>query len=224
MNIWHISDTHCLHNQLLIPSNVDLVIHSGDATNTNNIQKNGVELVNFIKWFDQLKIKHKVFVPGNHDVSLQSKSFLDTIFDETDIIVLNHESCIIKGLNIFGSPYTPSFGKGWAFNIDRSTIYKKWQNIPENTDILITHGPPKYILDQNDDLENVGCLALYKAINIIEPRLHCFGHVHSNRELINNGIRTLSTLPNTLFSNAACLVDGKNDQLMFNGNQLTFNI
>ena len=33
MKIWHISDTHTFHGLLDIPENIDMVIHSGDATN-----------------------------------------------------------------------------------------------------------------------------------------------------------------------------------------------
>lgn len=35
----------------------------------------------------------------------------------------------------------PEFG-GWAFNLPRGTpCLEKWNNIPDDTDILITHGP-----------------------------------------------------------------------------------
>ena len=48
MKIWHISDTHTFHNLLEIPENIDMVIHSGDATNPKEPYSNKVEMENFI--------------------------------------------------------------------------------------------------------------------------------------------------------------------------------
>ena len=54
--------------------------------------------------------------------------------------------------------------------------------IPENTDILITHGPPQGLHDEVDEVysgpRNVGCPHLRRAIERIRPRLHVFGHIH----------------------------------------------
>lgn len=50
-----------------------------------------------------------------------------------------------------------------------------WENkIPIETDVLITHTPPKYHLDIN-----LGCAGLLKEIWRVKPRLHVFGHIHS---------------------------------------------
>ena len=54
--------------------------------------------------------------------------------------------------------------------------------IPENTDILVTHGPPQGFHDEVDEAysgpQNVGCPHLRRAIERIRPRLHVFGHIH----------------------------------------------
>jgi hypothetical protein len=50
-----------------------------------------------------------------------------------------------------------------------------WNNrIPKDTDVLITHTPPKYHLDLN-----LGCASLLSEIWKVKPRLHVFGHIHS---------------------------------------------
>jgi len=48
----------------------------------------------------------------------------------------------IEGIKIYGSPWQPSY-HDWAFNLERGeAIRKKWDLIPGDTDVLITHGPP----------------------------------------------------------------------------------
>jgi hypothetical protein len=71
----------------------------------------------------------------------------------------------------FNSSGTPS----WAQNVGTET-----STIPENIDIVMTHGPPKYILDMIDG-QSAGCEHLRRAISRVRPRLHCFGHIHSPR-------------------------------------------
>ncbi|KAK4182160.1 hypothetical protein QBC35DRAFT_396522, partial [Podospora australis] len=43
--------------------------------------------------------------------------------------------------------------------------------LPETSDIIVTHGPPKLYLDP-------GCPYLREEISRIRPRLHVFGHIH----------------------------------------------
>lgn len=44
---------------------------------------------------------------------------------------------------------------------------------------MLTHGPPKNILDKVAYGENnVGCPHLRKAVERCKPRIHCFGHIH----------------------------------------------
>ena len=70
MRIWHISDTHTYHGLLKVPTNIDMVIFSGDCSNPRDPYVNEQEVRNFITWFASLPIKHKVFVAGNHDTSI----------------------------------------------------------------------------------------------------------------------------------------------------------
>jgi hypothetical protein len=50
---------------------------------------------------------------------------------------------IIEGVKIYGSPWLPSY-HDWAFNLERGgeVLKQKWEQIPNGTDVLITHGPP----------------------------------------------------------------------------------
>lgn len=83
-------------------------------------------------------------------------------------------------VRIYGSPWQPEFC-GWAFNLPRGPLLAaKWQAIPEDTDILITHGPPLDILDRNRGDERTGCADLAQHVKRVRPRLHVFGHIHDS--------------------------------------------
>ncbi|KAI4703028.1 hypothetical protein J4E81_001905 [Alternaria sp. BMP 2799] len=95
---------------------------------------------------------------------------------------------------IYASPYTPLYGASafqypsnedrfnpsgtppWAKNVGTET-----STIPNDVDIIMTHGPPKYILDTTSDDQSAGCEHLRRAIARAQPRLHCFGHIHTPR-------------------------------------------
>ena len=77
------------------------------------------------------------------------------------------------------SPYQPEFCD-WAFNkpIDSEEIAEVWSKIPDDVDVLITHGPPANILDSTFSGTHVGCPRLLKRVKEVKPRLHVFGHIH----------------------------------------------
>jgi hypothetical protein len=93
---------------------------------------------------------------------------------------------------VYASPYTPRYGASafqYPTNEDRfnpPTTTPKWANnvgtaqsiIPSKIDIVMTHGPPKYLLDATADGRSAGCEHLRRAIARVRPRLHCFGHIH----------------------------------------------
>ena len=220
MKIWHISDTHREHSFLEIPE-CDMVIHSGDATNPRDSIKSLIEMREFVEWFSKLDIKYKIFVAGNHDVCVERRLILPS---EMDFIYLENTTIEIEGIRIFGSPYTPSFGNGWAFNKSRSSLSSFWNSIiPDDTDIIVTHGPPKGILDlaykDINNIENCGDKALLNRIKEINPILSLFGHIHNNGENINQGVRTIAGY-DTVFSNGSVVEDGRFGRLSSNGNIL----
>jgi Icc-related predicted phosphoesterase len=186
MDITFISDTHGLHGRLkLNPGTV--LIHSGDVTEYGSED----EVADFLFWFSKQPFSYKVFIAGNHDLFLEEctpakrKKMIPS-----DIIYLQNSGIEIKGLKVWGSPVTPYF-LGMAFNVRQGTeIRKVWDKIPAGTDILITHGPPKTVLDGG-----VGCEELLQKVNKIKPAIHCFGHAHGQ-----NGIETIN---GTTFINAS---------------------
>lgn len=176
MLIVAISDTHNKHNQITIPE-CDLLIHAGDATG----QGTSSEVKNFAKWFVKQPAKHKIWVPGNHEKHFESSlpgSMLWFTEHCPEAHVLIDQEVTIEGLKIYGSPVTPWF-HNWAWNRHVEDIKKHWEAIPNNLDILITHGPPHGILDQiASGMEHLGCKELVKAIEQKTPKRHIFGHIH----------------------------------------------
>jgi Icc-related predicted phosphoesterase len=204
--ITHISDTHNKHNQLngLLPGG-DLLIHSGDISSLG--RKSEVE--RFVKWFNDIdNYTNKVFIAGNHDMTFDREQLLrdklayfegKTEYDtecaegkpdwlkellgihlRPNVSYLENSDVTIDGIKIWGSPVTPSFGYGWAFNKDRGyDINEVWNTIPMDTDIIITHGPIYGYCDRTDRGGlNVGCEQLYHRLNEVQPRLHFSGHIH----------------------------------------------
>lgn len=97
-----------------------------------------------------------------------------------NVYYLENSDVTIDGLKVWGSPITPSFGYGWAFNKDRGyDINEVWNGIPLDTDIVITHGPIFGYCDRTQyGGTNVGCEQLYHKLNEVNPKLHFSGHIH----------------------------------------------
>lgn len=171
-----LSDTHNCNEQISVPAG-DILIHAGDATIRGSIP----EVVAFNKWFANLPHRIKIFVAGNHDWLFETNNLYARELLHHKIIYLQDSFTEIEGLKIYGSPYQPRF-YDWAFNLNRGAeLAEKWESIPVDTDILITHGPPHGILDEVPRqfwIENTGCEELIKKVEEIRPKAHIFGHIH----------------------------------------------
>ena len=223
MKIWHISDTHTYHDLLKVPRAIDMVIHSGDCSNPRDPYNNEPEVREFIHWYKSLPIKHKIYVAGNHDSSIEKKLITKKDFEDYNIIYLENDYVTIEGLKIFGSPYTPNFGN-WSFMRDRNKLDRFWHSaIHNDTDIVVTHGPPKGILDKSENrdhqLECCGDKSLLNKLLEVQPAYHLFGHIHNSGDIINAGLQKLS-ICNTVFSNGSVVTDRKFGKLSSNGNIL----
>jgi len=217
MKTWLISDTHSYHDLLTVPEDIDMVIHAGDSTNPYGWVQNQPEFEAFYEWFVYLPIQYKVLIAGNHDAWATKKYNVDRV-KESGIHYLEHEYVELAGLKIFGSPYTPNFGE-WHFMKDRSKLDEYWKQVPENLDILVTHGPPKGILDLSRNRDNVleycGDQALFnRVVGDIKPKYHVFGHIHNFEDCINQGRRIYKDIT---FINASVVTDRQFGVLSSNG-------
>jgi len=186
MRLVCISDTHSLHAKIHggVPEG-DVLIHAGDFCGQNS----KVSLGAFLEWFATQPHKHKVLIAGNHDGNFEfdptwCRAALAEIVPECHY--LQDTGCEIDGVKFFGEPWQPEFNN-WHFNLPRgSALAQKWSLIPDDTDVLITHGPPHGILDTcphwppNGTDVHVGCEELSKALARIKPKVHVFGHIHES--------------------------------------------
>jgi predicted phosphodiesterase len=184
MRLVCLSDTHNLHARLSVPDG-DVLVHAGDAT----MQGSEGELRRFADWLRGLPHRRKVVVAGNHDwLCERQPGRAAEILEGLDYLL---DSAVeIGGLRFWGSPWQPWF-LSWAFNLPRGeALQAKWDLIPPATDVLVTHGPPRGLLDEVETLTSrvlnalsaldghVGCAELRATVEALAPRVHVFGHIH----------------------------------------------
>lgn len=160
----------------------DLLIVAGDLTGRDT---HG-EYLMFLSWLHKQRYRHYIFIAGNHDNLIQKQEVLTESLANTTYLC--DSGTEFEGLKIWGSPWTSQFPginpKCCAFTRPFCVSLKdQWDMIPDDVDILITHGPPYGILDKvaRDYGASVGDIDLREALEKrIRPRLHVFGHIHEN--------------------------------------------
>lgn len=191
MKITLISDTHTMHDELSYdPKDLpggDLLIHAGDIMNSG---RNPEDITRFCKWFDGLEqYDTKVFIAGNHDRMFEDKpEMASEIYSSYKNIEYLQDNRLDlwdqddQQTVIYGTPWQPEF-YSWAFNLPKGGpgLMSKWEAIPVDTDILITHGPPQDHLDVSGPPYNephLGCALLREKVDEQPPKIHVFGHIH----------------------------------------------
>ena len=201
MKITLISDTHTKHNQLKndLPGG-DILIHAGDFMSTGY---SPYEAEEFFNWFDKIdNYDDKIFIAGNHDRWMQDEpdeaqsiltgyKTIEYLQDEDFVLYFDgpNGDWSEDNIRIYGSPWQPEFFN-WAFNLPRNgeEMKAKWDDMPTNTDILVTHGPPYGYLDiPGGQSIRVGCEMLRYKVDEIKPKIHVFGHIHGSYGHYFNG-------------------------------------
>lgn len=174
MRVACISDTHMRHDRVAVPP-CDLLLHAGDVTRRGTM----LELQAFLDWFGAQPIEHRVFVAGNHDLCCErEEGRTRTLAEEAGVVYLQDETVELGGLRLHGSPITPTF-RNMAFNRDPGpAIQRHWDAIEAELDVLVTHGPPRGVLDRTFFGAHVGCEDLWTRVEAVAPRVHVFGHIH----------------------------------------------
>lgn len=212
MKIAHISDSHGFHDHIDIDKDTDIVIFTGDCSNSRNLAVNSNEVLNFLNWYSRLEVANKIMISGNHDVSIYHKYISKKDITDLGITYLENEHVKLCGLKFFGSPVTPSFNN-WAWNVARHKTSNYWDMIENDTDVILCHGPCRYILDNAIDFENgkvihVGCKSLLNKVLEIGCPLFLHGHLHNNKNCFNYGTYFNGK---TTFSNASMLNHNNKD-------------
>lgn len=144
--------------------------------------------------------RHKIVIAGNHDLLLDPSldngprnsnkdlGLQRARLDWGDLTYLQDAATELQCVNgrrlrVYGSPRSCRHGN-WAFQYPKSEGEAQWSNVvPDDIDILVTHGPPRAHLD----ILRVGCTGLLGELWRVQPALHVFGHVHDDygKEWVN---------------------------------------
>jgi hypothetical protein len=161
------------------------------------------EATDFLEWFNSIdNYTDKIFIAGNHDRVFENiPHWVEKILPEYPTIdYLQDEEWVDyndgpngdiseENIRIYGSPWQPEF-YNWAFNLPRhgEEMKAKWDAIPNNTDILVTHGPAFGYLDTPGGRSiRVGCEMLRHRVDEFKPKIHVFGHIHGSAGYYFNG-------------------------------------
>lgn len=193
-----VADTHLYHDDLRIPDG-DILVHAGDLTRDGSL----AELADALEFLRPLPHPHKLVVAGNHERCLEDEpAAARALLRGFDYL---QDSGVVRcGLRFWGSPWQPTYGD-WAFQLERGApLAAKWAQIPEGTDVLITHGPPRGFGDSvgawtgNEAVARAraGCADLLARVREVRPLVHVYGHIHQGRGRWRDG--------STLLVNATC--------------------
>jgi len=173
-----ISDTHERHGRYEMPQS-DILIHCGDILASSRFapETHAVDVLrDFSDWLARAPCKHRVVIPGNHDIGIialgpeRIKDLLSTAhflqFESVELAVdatSDENGSSPRRVSIYGAPL--SYGKSHnRVGQGREAEAAMERNMPEKSDIVVTHGPAKFfILD---------------ALARLRPQLHAHGHIH----------------------------------------------
>ena len=186
-----VSDTHNRADRVAIPDG-DVLVHAGDLTMRGEPR----ELERAAAWLARLRPRFTavVAIPGNHDFGAE-RDPVETraLFEAQGVTWLVDEPATVAGVAFYGSPWQPWFFD-WAFNFPRDddgvAASAIWAKIPAATDVLVTHGPPRGILDRTEAGDHAGCPELRVAVEARRRiRAHVFGHIHEGYGSVRAGER-----------------------------------
>lgn len=173
MKILAFSDLHHSRDRaealVELSRDADLVIGAGDFCNMRQGLPEALNLLSGIA-------AHMVAVPGNAESGDELREAA-----HAGTTVLHGEGTEIDGFRFFGLgggvPVTP-FGP-WSFDMTEDVAAEMLGRCAE-ADVLITHSPPKGVVDRASSGRSVGSTAVREAIERLQPRIVVCGHVHDS--------------------------------------------
>jgi len=177
-----ISDTHDIHNALRIPK-CDLLIFAGDCS------ENGtkLEIDDFLSWINTLDYELVIIVPGNHDyyfMEMIGTTGIEKL--SSNILLISNSIITFKGILIGAYCYALRPNKWPKNKFDAFLVNQDYFNYRQNriVDVLITHFPPKGMLDviyNNNSNRPGGLDCINNLVQHLTPMIHIFGHIHDSR-------------------------------------------
>jgi len=189
-----VSDTHGKFRELSDPGSAlhlpagDILVHAGDLTKDGS----HAEVQVACDWLAGLRgrYQHIILVPGNHDRVFQKDAPLarEMVAGRFDLLI--DQGVRRLGLDFWGTPWTPAFGNlAFGYEPRNERWAENWDaGMPEQIDVLISHGPPLGILDRLERTGKSGGSALLRAaIEKRRVRLVVCGHIHEGYGLREEG-------------------------------------
>ncbi len=165
------SDTRAASNLVDLSQDVDAVVGAGDYC----IARSGLDEI--IEALRKIK-KPTLLVPGNSESEEELK---------TACISWEHANVLHSGLKVIdgvpfygiggGIPVTP-FGS-WSYDFTEDQALELLRDCPSGG-VLISHSPPKGILDLSSDGRRLGSQAVKETIKNKKPILVVCGHIHGS--------------------------------------------
>lgn len=173
-----------LHGHLPDTPPCDLLLLPGDLTWHVSVAGE-IEWLRgpFTEWVAERDARLVVAIAGNHDFSAAKTD----VWRELPLTYLQDETIRWEGEVIHGCPWSNRFGN-WAFMDDEHGLADRMRQVPNDTTILMTHGPPHKLGDLVARGEHVGSKAFARrAASLKHLKLHVFGHIHEDRGEWDNG-------------------------------------
>jgi len=158
------ADTHGWHREYQYdPAATDILVCSGDVCEAGNES----HFRDFFAWFAEQPAPHKLFVAGNHDLPFDLNPEFAMRYIPRGVTCIEAGNVTLDGVHFFVLP-----ARYWMHESDRVFLL-----YPHHIDVLVTHGAPKGILDDNG---RWGCPILREFVDIKKPKVHIFGHAHED--------------------------------------------
>ncbi len=186
------SDLHCDASAATVlveaARSADLVLGVGDFAQLHNGLPETMELLS--DFADKA-----IYVPGNNET-------FEALKGATDAFVIHQECVDIDGLKIagLGCAVPPLPPTAWgSFDMTEDDAEAVLAQM-ESADILMSHSPPKGVVDFHADLGSLGSVAVRGWIKTCQPKLVLCGHIHDcwgqSAEIGSSQIFNLGPQPN----------------------------
>lgn len=188
----------------------DILVHTGDFTVNGTDEEFDV----FNQWLGAVsgRYHYRIICLGNHDVRVYGndwKALKSKLSNATH--VLCHEEATVLGIRFYGSPWHWGHKNNYTIRSGApSSTSGRFDEIPAETQVLLTHGPAYDRLDvvtAAETKEHWGSRELAENLRRVRPGLHLHGHTKDSRGL-------LLPFGNSPLSVNSCMTD-KNDGVMY---------
>lgn len=154
----------------------DIGLNIGTTRHAHSIED---AIAPFDDWLDRQQLSYNLIVgiAGNHDRLLEEAP---EVGRQLNWDYLHDSGLVYDGVKFWGAPWSNKFFD-WAFMGNETQLAERWALIPDDTDVLITHGPAYGVNDLAQGRTNVGSKTLRERILEVRPLLHVSGHIHEAR-------------------------------------------